>query len=202
MANYKHPLYGTWALMIVRCTVPGADGFKNYGGRGIKVCERWMNSFEAFIADVGERPAGYTLDRIDPNGNYEPNNCKWSSRSEQQRNTRRARFATIDGVRYHVSELSEKYGIPTRTLAYRISQHWPKDKLLNPARQYNNKESQAKAVLAHTERKRAQKRCKRGHLLKGKNLYIHRGHRICRACRNAWDCFLYHGKRGTIDDYL
>jgi hypothetical protein len=182
MANYKHPLYGTWALMIVRCTVPGAYGFPNYGGRGIKVCDRWMQSFEAFVADLGERPAGYTLDRIDPNGNYDPTNCKWSSKSEQSRNTRRARFTTIDGVRYHVSELSEKYGIPTRTLAYRISQGWNKDKLLNPARQYDTS-SLPQAVLAHAKKKRAQKRCKRGHLLKGKNLYFYKGHRICRTCR-------------------
>ena len=183
MANYKHPLYGTWALMIVRCTVPGADGFKNYGGRGIKVCERWLNSFEAFRDDVGERPPGYTLDRIDPNGNYEPSNCRWASKSEQSRNTRRARFTTIDGVRYHVSELSEKYGIPTRTLAYRISAGWPVEKLLNPARQYDTS-SLPKAVKAHAEKKRAQKRCKRGHLLKGKNLYVPKsGSRVCRTCK-------------------
>lgn len=201
MSNYKHVLYGTWAMMIVRCTVPGAIGFKNYGARGISVCERWLNSFDDFISDVGERPAGYTLDRINPNGNYEPGNCKWASKSEQQRNTRRARFTTIDGVRYHVSELSEKYGIPTRTLAYRISKNWPKEKLLNPSRQWDTS-SLPRAIAANSKKKRAQKKCKRGHPLKGENLYEHGGRRMCRTCRTAWDRFLYYGRKGVIDDYL
>lgn len=74
--------------MIKRCTNPNdKDHWKDYGGRGITICERWR-SFKDFLADMGERPDGRTLDRIDVNGNYEPGNCRWATKSEQQRNKR------------------------------------------------------------------------------------------------------------------
>lgn len=81
--------YSSWCAMRTRCTNPNFDGWKNYGGRNVKVCERWMNSFEAFLADVGERPAGTTIGRFGDEGNYEPGNCKWMTRKEQEANKRR-----------------------------------------------------------------------------------------------------------------
>ena len=94
--HQKSRVYATWAAMIQRCENPGNPGFKYYGGRGICVCERWR-SFEAFLADMGEPPAGmngkraaYSLDRIDNDGNYKSGNCRWATSKEQVANRRTA----------------------------------------------------------------------------------------------------------------
>lgn len=90
--NNRTPTYRSWLSMIERCNNPNAPNFHNYGGRGITVCDRW-SKFENFLADMGERPEGKTIDRINNNGNYEPGNCKWSTDIEQHNNTRRSKHA-------------------------------------------------------------------------------------------------------------
>jgi hypothetical protein len=91
--NEKHPLYPTWTGMRRRCNNPKDDKYPNYGGRGIKVCDRW-NSFRNFVADMGPKPSlQHTLERTDNDGNYDPFNCIWGTR-EQQANNRRPRKPT------------------------------------------------------------------------------------------------------------
>ena len=101
---HKHPLYKIWSSMKTRCYNPNAKNYPDYGGRGIKICERWKNSFKNFLEDVGERPTDrgkLSLDRKNVNGDYEPNNVKWATYSEQRKNTRKMRVlqSEVDRLR-------------------------------------------------------------------------------------------------------
>lgn len=112
--------YVVWEGMKSRCYYTGDVSYKNYGGRGISVCDSWKNSFENFYRDMGERPDGMSLDRIDNSKGYYPDNCRWSSRTTQGRNKRNNIVISINGQRKVLSELSKDTGIKYGTLYKRI----------------------------------------------------------------------------------
>jgi len=99
----RHPLYSTWNDMKRRCYVESRPEYINYGGRGIEVCNRWLGDFWLFVKDMGKKPKGYSLDRIDNDGHYCPENCKWSSRKEQNKNKRNEYVNTKHKNIYKVS---------------------------------------------------------------------------------------------------
>jgi hypothetical protein len=111
--------YRSWESARTRCLVRSNKDFSKWGGRGIKFCERWL-SFHIFLEDMGPRPEGTSLDRIDVNGHYEPGNCRWATRSTQQRNKRTSVNITHEGQTKHVKEWSEELGICLSTVRSRL----------------------------------------------------------------------------------
>lgn len=123
LANLRHgfaargarsPEHMIWTAMKQRCSNPKATGYQHYGGRGIKMCERWERSFEAFLEDVGPRPSSkFEIDRIDNDGDYEPSNCRWTTRTAQMRNTRGVRrVIREDGKEYPtITDAAEDVGV-------------------------------------------------------------------------------------------
>ena len=103
--------YRSWRGMRRRCEEESNTSFNQYGERGIKVCDRWQE-FSAFFEDMGERPEGATLDRIDPNGDYEPGNCRWATVTQQMRNRRNTVFVEYGGKKQPLVEVCEMLGVP------------------------------------------------------------------------------------------
>lgn len=102
--------YRVWVQMKARCTNPNIPNYVNYGGRGIMVCDRWRNNFQNFIDDIGLRPSKYhSLDRIDPNGNYEPSNCRWATVHVQTRNRRNNHWIEYGGERMIHADWAKRF---------------------------------------------------------------------------------------------
>lgn len=117
------PTFKSWDCMRQRCNNPQDDHYPNYGLRGITVCDRWQ-SFVAFLEDMGERPVGHTIDRIDNDGNYEPGNCRWATPKEQARNRSNNVMLTYLGVTCCIGEWSQRIGISSSAIHQRIRRGW------------------------------------------------------------------------------
>jgi len=119
-----NPHYKVWCGMKARCDCQTATGYSNYGARGITVCERWRD-FASFVSDIGPRPSmGHTLNRVDNDGHYEPGNCNWATKQEQNYNKRTNTFVTVNGVTRTVSEWSRVVGLAPCTVHERIRRGW------------------------------------------------------------------------------
>ena len=123
--------YGTWAAMHQRCNNKNNRCYENYGGRGIKVSEEW-NSFEQFFADMGPRPHGLTLERIDNNAGYSKENCRWASRKEQTQNRRNMNFFSYNGKTLTPNQWADEIGMSKATIWKRMKKNLPVEQLLAP----------------------------------------------------------------------
>ena len=119
MSSERQKLNYIWGAMKSRCFDKTDPGYVNYGGRGITVCERWM-VFQHFFDDMSPRPSGMMIDRINNDGNYEPDNCKWSTRQEQNSNRRSCIYVVIDGERVTLKEACRRRGLKYRPVHKRI----------------------------------------------------------------------------------
>lgn len=118
-------LHWVWAEMLSRCRNPNHKAFANYGGRGIAVCQGWRE-FSTFLSDMGERPAGALIDRVDNDGPYEPANCRWATRQQQNSNRRNCIYAIDRGEAVTLRELCRRRGLPYRPIVKRIRDRgWP-----------------------------------------------------------------------------
>lgn len=141
LAKYRngdstHGMTGTaefriWCGIKARCEIPSATSYKNYGGRGISLCSEWQ-AFRNFYKDMGQRPSpDHSIDRIDPNGNYEPSNCRWATRKQQGRNRRDSVVMTYQGLTRTISQWAELYGLKYDTVHNRFKVlRWPPEKVL------------------------------------------------------------------------
>jgi hypothetical protein len=120
----RNPGYDPWSAMRARCLNAAHHAYKDYGARGIKVCERW-NDFNNFLADMGPRPCSrHTIERIDNNGNYEPGNCRWATMKEQNRNRRNTLMVKFRGSQMPLIEACELAGNDYNRVHHRISAGW------------------------------------------------------------------------------
>lgn len=121
--------YAVWASMHYRCTNPNCENYSRYGGRGISICERWQ-SFENFLEDMGPKPAGHSIDRIDNDGNYEPANCRWASDEQQRGNKGNSQHLTYNGKTMTIGQWAKQLGVKKGRLFYRLYSGWPTEEII------------------------------------------------------------------------
>lgn len=136
------PTYRSWTNMLSRCHNKNNKAYMHYGQRGIVVCKRWCSSFEMFLRDMGERPEGMSLDRIDNNGDYRPKNCRWASTKTQSRNTRTTLRLSFQGRTMCLADWAETLDVSYGTLRSRLLHGWSTEdalsKPIRPHKKYRN----------------------------------------------------------------
>lgn len=180
----KSRTYRSWEKMRCRCRNPNYNAYKNYGGRGITICERW-EGFANFQSDMGARPDGKTLDRIDVNGNYEPSNCRWATRTEQAGNRRDSQIYTAFGETMCLASLANKWGKDIATVAYRLSTGLDIEQALTIP---SGKGSQRLVPITH---------CRHGHAYAEHGVINKRGKQSCSMCKR-----IYARKKAGWPDHL
>ena len=131
---WNNPLYKIWSHMLDRCSNPKNMSFKDYGARGISVCERWKTGaggrlgFECFTADMGERPAGWTIERVQGDGNYEPGNCVWLPKGDQSKNRRGVKLVRIGDNVKTIPDWCLETGVSYWVAIRRVQRGWPPDR--------------------------------------------------------------------------
>lgn len=139
-ASVKHGMsetveFSTWTDIQTRCYNQNTKAFPDYGGRGVRVCDRWLSSFENFLLDMGTRPsAGHSIERNDVNGNYEPDNCRWATKAEQARNKRNTRFVEINGVTKRLQDWADQTGLAASAIHLRLKSGVVGADLLSPSK--------------------------------------------------------------------
>ena len=121
--TFRPPVYMVWSAMLARCFNKNHPSYKNYGGRGISVCGQWK-SFETFLADMGHPHNDETLERIYNDGNYEPENCRWSSRKSQARNRRNNHIVVLHGETMTLADAVDRSSVKYNTVLYRLRRGW------------------------------------------------------------------------------
>lgn len=189
-ARHPTPEYRSWCKAKERCYNPNTIGFRNWGGRGIEMCQEWRNDFSAFLSHMGKRPDGCSLDRINPNGNYEPGNCRWTT-PKGQGQTRRDNVLVNDGdERVSLIEFARR-----RNLDYK--------RLHRLVRREGLSLNQAMRELASRPIRSGPKRtkCFRGHELTPENIRKKGNTRHCRQCdliRNGWNRAKYQARHAAL----
>jgi len=123
--RFTTPEYRAWMSIKRRCYNTNSEDYPTYGRKGVVMCERWLQSFCNFLADIGPRPSKiHSLDRIDVNGNYEPGNCRWATAKQQARNTSRTRWIEFQGERLSLAEWAERFHVPAYVISQRLNRGW------------------------------------------------------------------------------
>lgn len=135
----RSPTYQCWQNIVSRCTNTAREDYKYYGGRGIKVCERWRSSFLNFLEDMGEKPGpGLSIDRQDNAKGYAPENCRWATKDQQMQNTRGTAVIEFRGIKLGLAAWARKLGINRQSLRDRITRGWPLARALTQAPRHKN----------------------------------------------------------------